>query len=365
MAKAKKAYQYEPDYAVPPGETLRDVLDALGMKQRELADRTGLTEQTISRISNAEQPVTADTANRLELVTGVPASLWNNLEARYREHKMRVEERRRLRSQLDWLKSIPVEELKERGVVSKRPDGPSQLREVLRFFGVSSVSAWRQMWEQRPVAARKSKAFATHLGCTAAWIRLGELQVRGIDCEPFDGDRFRKALQQIRSLTVKLPDEFLPEMKVLCARSGVALALVPGMPGTPWYGAVRWLTKDKAMILLSLRGKRDDQFWFSFYHEAGHVLLHGKKMLFVDDEATEGPREEEANSFAEAYLIPPEYRQRVKRLRSKVQVRQFAKELGIAPGIVVGQYQYLTGKWAWFNDLKRELYLSESDQRAS
>lgn len=364
MAKAKKAYQYEPDYAVPPGETLREVLDALGMKQRELADRTGLTEQTISRISNAEQPVTADTANRLELVTGVPASLWNNLEARYREHKMRVEERRRLRSQLDWLKSIPVFELIERGAVSKKPDGPSQLREVLSFFGVSSVAAWRHMWEQRPVAARKSKAFDTHLGSTAAWIRLGELQTREIECKPFDDDRFRKALQQIRSLTVKLPDEFLPEMKYLCARAGVALVLVPGMPGTPWYGAVRWLTKDKVMILLSLRGKRDDQFWFSFYHEAGHVLLHGKKMLFVDDEATKGPREEEANGFAEENLIPRAYRDRVRRLRSKNEVMQLAEELGIAPGIVVGQYQHLTAKWAWFNDLKRELSLSESHPRA-
>ncbi|MGC9454679.1 MAG: helix-turn-helix domain-containing protein [Phycisphaerae bacterium] len=364
MVKVKKAYRYEPDYAVPPGETLKEVLESLGMKQRELADRTGLTVQSINRIANAEQCISAETANRLELATGVPARLWNNLEARYRERETKAEERRRLQQQLNWLDDIPVEELVNRGAVRECSDKAAQLREVLSFFGVSSVSAWRTVWERHPVAARKSKSFETCLGPTAAWLRLGELQARRTECEPFDENRFRKSLQQIRSLTVRTPEEFLPEMKALCAQAGVALVLVPGMPGTPWYGAVRWLTKDKVMILLSLRGKRDDQFWFSFYHEAGHVLLHGKKMLFVDDDGNEGPKEQEADSFAESYLIPPEYRERLRRLRSKLQIREFAKELGIAPGIVVGQYQYLTGKWDWFNDLKRKLTGSKPDQKA-
>jgi addiction module HigA family antidote len=364
MAKAKRSYRYEPDYAVPPGETLREVLDSLGMKQRELADRTGLTVQTISRIAQGEQTISFDTANRFELATGVPARLWNNLEALYRERRTKAEQGRRLEGELDWLKSIPVEDLVERGLVRESSDKVAQLRDVLSFFGVSSVDNWRTMWEERPIAARKSQAYRTQLGPTSAWIRMGEIQARQVECEAYDPTRFRQALEEIRTLTVRTPAEFIPKMRDLCAQAGVALVLVPAMSGTPWYDAVEWLTTDKVMVLLSLRGRRDDQFWFSFYHEAAHVLLHGRKPLFLDDDSSEGDREKQANKFAEGFLIPPSQRERLKGLRSKAQVKALAEEMGIAPGIVVGQYQHLTGKWDWFNGLKRRVTWTDSQGRA-
>ena len=78
-------------------------------------------------------------------------------------------------------------------------------------------------------------------------------------------------------MTTADPKVFLPQLISLCAKAGVAVALVPEMPKAPWYGASKWLTPYKAMILLNLRGKREDQFWFSFFHEAGHILHDGKK----------------------------------------------------------------------------------------
>lgn len=94
--RAKRKYEFEPDYAFPPGATLHEVMEYLQMSKKELAQRTGLTEQTLTRIFKGDQPISYETANRLELVTGVPARMWNNLEAQHREQLAKQEERQRL-----------------------------------------------------------------------------------------------------------------------------------------------------------------------------------------------------------------------------------------------------------------------------
>lgn len=112
--KHKKKYGFVPDYAVPPGKTLQEVMASLGMSQREMAMRTGLTVQTLIRIFKGDQPISYETANRLELVTGVPARYWNNLELQYQEQLTRLAEQKRLQSDLDWLQTIPTKGLIER-----------------------------------------------------------------------------------------------------------------------------------------------------------------------------------------------------------------------------------------------------------
>jgi len=85
MLTAKKLYGFEPDYAISPEKTLKEVMESLNMSQKELAIRTGMTVQSLNRIFKGDQPISYETANRLELATGVPARMWNNLEAQYRE----------------------------------------------------------------------------------------------------------------------------------------------------------------------------------------------------------------------------------------------------------------------------------------
>jgi HTH-type transcriptional regulator/antitoxin HigA len=91
MLKAKKKYTFEPDYAVPPGETLKETIEFLGMTQKELSARTGLSVQSLNRILKGEQPISYETANILELVLNVPASMWNKLEAQYREQLIKID----------------------------------------------------------------------------------------------------------------------------------------------------------------------------------------------------------------------------------------------------------------------------------
>jgi HTH-type transcriptional regulator / antitoxin HigA len=353
--KAKKQFDFQPDYAVCPGETLQEIMESFNMSQKELAVRTGLTVQSLNRIFKGEQPITYESANRLELATGVPARYWNNLEAQYREYLTKVEERKVLESDLKWLKTIPTKELMERNLIKKSDNPMTLLRETLSFYGVSSVGSWSEIWSKPAVAARRSLCFESQPGPASAWIRQGELQAHKIECQPFDKSLFIQALRTIRSLTREIPEKFEPEMKRLCADAGVAITLVPEMKKVPWNGATKWLSSSKAMILLCLRGKGEDNFWFSFFHEAGHVLNDSKKDLLINDESITDVREQRANKFAAEFLIPSEYDADVMNINSHGEIITLAEKLKIAPGIVVGRYQFLTKKWHYFKTLIRPL----------
>ncbi len=361
MLKSKNRFGFEPDYAIPPGETLKEVMESLNMTQKELAIRTDVTVQTLNRIFKGIQPISYGTSNKLELATGVPARLWNNLEAQYRGQLVKLKERKQLETDLDWLTNIPINELVQRNVIEKKKDKVLILREALKFFGVSSVSAWHALWAQPAVAARRSKCFETRPGPAATWIRLGETQAQQIVCRDYSKNRFYNALENIRGLTVKEPDDFIPEMISLCADSGVAIALVPEMKKVPWHGATKWLSATKAMVLLNLRGKAEDQFWFSFFHEAGHVLNDRKKDLFINDGNEDDPNEKKANVFAAQFLIPSTYDRIIRCLKSKADIIRIANELQIAPGIVAGRFQHLTKKWSYFKGLIRSFQWANTD----
>ncbi|MDH4445426.1 MAG: HigA family addiction module antitoxin [Akkermansiaceae bacterium] len=354
---AKRQNRFEPDFAIPPGATLEETMESLGMSQRDLAERTGLTVQTLNRIFKGEQPITYETANRLELVTGIAAAFWNNLETQYREQLSKIEQAQQMQSHIVWLKSIPVRELVERRVIPAETNKVVVLREVLRFYGVSSVESWHTVWDEPAAAARRSPFFQSSPGPTSAWLRLGQLEAREIHCAPYDKKRFLENLHLIRNLTVQPPSKFVPEMRRLCAEAGVALALIPEIQGAPWSGAAEWLTPAKAMILVSLRGKAEDKFWFSFFHEAGHILHDSKKERFIDDgkDYRDKPEEKRADEFAANILIPATHNASIQAARSAAEITRIASSLKISAGIVAGRYQFITRKWSTFNGLKTKL----------
>ncbi len=336
-------YKFDPDYVVTPGETLKESIDEKGISQAQLAQRAGLTEKTISQIVNGIAPISYDTAGKLELVTGVPAKFWNRREMRYREALSRRKELATLAESKAWLREIPLKELVNRGYVEPSDDAGTLVHRALRFFGVGSVDAWREAMLTPAVLFRSNKAKAKHPGFVAAWLRMGELQAEAIDCESFNGQEFRRLLQQeIRDLTTASADVWRERLPELCAQAGVAVVLTKEVQKAAVSGAARWLPKKKMpLIQLSLKFKIDDQLWFSFFHEAGHVLLHGRRRLFIDyGEDNETEEEREANVFARSLLIPPEHVAQLPYLQSKVNIRRFASSIGVSPGIVVGRLQH-------------------------
>ena len=340
----KTAFKYDPDYAVVPGELLEEILQSRGMQKVDLAERCGLSAKQMSLIISGKAPITPETAINFERALGISANIWNNLEAKFRLHRARKLDYDELSKHESWLDRFPLKALENRGIIDKDYNKPKRVAQLLDFFGVGSVTTWQERYEQLKVPFRRSPAFQSSLEAVVAWLRIGELKAAKIDCNSYDKYKFDAALDKIRRLSCEEPAVFEPEMKKLCANSGVAIVFVGELPGTHLSGATRWLQSDKAMIELSLRYKTDDHLWFTFFHEAAHVRLHGKKEVFIDEikQSVFSEEEREANQFASNRLIPRKaYNEFTKNENfNQSNIREFAKALGIAPGIVVGRLQH-------------------------
>lgn len=350
MATETTALDYAPDYLVPPGEILEETLEARGIGKKAFAERIGRTPKFVSELIAGKAPLTPETALAIQHVLNQPASLWANLEANYRLRLASREQQAILAGQVDWAERFPLGDLARYGLIPRTKDVLDRVRHLLDFLGVSSAEAWRRQLATSRALYRASAAFEMQPEAISAWLRWGEKLAGSLDCRPFDEARFRTALAAIRGMTCRPVDEFRPRMIELCAEAGVAVVFTPELRGTRLSGAARWLAPKKALIQLSLRHKTDDHLWFTFFHEAGHILGHGKREAFLD--VANGPdvttderkaKEEEANAFARDLLIPKAAWAAFRRhpgFVSAAAVVAFAEKMGIAPGIVVGRLQH-------------------------
>ena len=337
---------FAPDWVVTPGDTIADLLEERGWTQADLANRTGFTKKHIFQLLRGEAPITQETAAKLEKVLGSTARFWIGLDTQYRQQLASRIELDALAKHKSWLKELPLKDMLRFGWLPKAASDAQQVRECLRYFAVSTVDAWREVYA-KPVAAYRAPATLTKDGpAVAAWLRQGERVAEGLRCADFDRATFQAALQSARALTrVHAPAEFLPRLAELCARAGVAVVVAPAPKGCTVSGATKWLSTNRALIMLSVRGKSDDKLWFTFFHEAAHLLKHGKSLTFLDilgEDGLQPKEEEEADAFARDFLIPSgEWHQFVEAGRfSAARVRAFANETGIAAGIVVGRLQF-------------------------
>jgi HTH-type transcriptional regulator/antitoxin HigA len=336
---------FAPDYIVTPGDTILDLLDEREMTQTDLARRLGVTPKHVNQIVKGSAPISADVALGLDKVLGGSVSFWATREALYQARMAAAAENEELEQEVGWASKFPIKELRARDLIPKAAQGAELVAHLLRFLGI----AHPKQWVDPTVAYRKTRAFESDSHALAAWLRLGEIEASRIECEPYDHDRFLDALDEIRHLTRLEPEEWEPELIRLCAAAGVAVVIVPPFAKARANGATRWLSASKAVIQLSLRYKWEDIFWFSFFHEAGHIVLHRKKQVFVEppkpkeglDDADPATvrLEQEADRFAARTLIPPRYERRLRQLRLD-DIRDFAEQLQIAPAILVGRMHH-------------------------
>lgn len=335
-------HEYEPDFVSPPGETLQDILDDIGMSQAELARRMGRPNKTINEIIKAETAILPRTALQLEKVLNIPASFWNNREKKYREYLAKKEEKKLLMQDVEWTRNFPINEMVKFGWIKRFIDKVTQFDEILKFFGVANIKQWGEIWNFEHIHFRKSSLNTEKFYLLSAWLRQGELLAREIGCSAYNQSLFLKNLYEIRHLTNEQPEKFITEIQNLCAQSGVAFVLVPELSRSGVWGATRWLSSTRALIQLSLRYKTNDHLWFTFFHEAGHIVKHGKKTPFIESDNYTDELEKEADEFAKDILIPEErYQKFINHGRlSGLRIRRFANEIGIHPGIVVGRLQH-------------------------
>lgn len=344
---------FTPDWVSPPGETIWDIAMERGWKQAELALRLGFSEKHVSQLINGKVVLSVDAAIRLERVLGSSADFWLAREANYQRHKARLEEIEKHRSWVPWVDELPLKELMLSGAISKMrlsaQNKPALVEECLRFFGVATPDEWRAHYvDGMQGAFRRSREEQSDIGAISSWLRLGEQQAEKFEGPKYDKVKFEKALPIIRGLTRLSPEQFEPKLRQLMHDAGVMFLLVPAIPGAHVSGVARWLGPTRPVIQQSLYGKTNDKFWFTFFHEAAHLLLHAntqdeKKSVFLDDTVSSNDgnqQEREANQWASNLLIPDQEATRLPALKSQRAIEDFAMELGIHPGIVVGRLQH-------------------------
>lgn len=325
---------------VPPGELLAEELAAAGLSQAQLAMRMGRPPQAINEIVKGRKSITPETAVELERVLGVPAHFWLNLETTFRLALARQAEQREIAAQEQRLNDFPIAAMERLGWIPHEPTRSAKARALLKFFGVASF----ELLTNTVIGLRVTAAKRLSPEALAVWLRQAEIEGTTVQCAPFATAAFERSLNAARALTLYDPQQFIPELRDICASAGVAVVFVPEIPRSCANGAARWLGANKALIALSLRYRTNDHLWFSFFHEAAHILRHRQRKSFIDGtgEAIDAHEEAEANAYARDLLTPSnawsEFVQQGD--YSAAAVRAFSSSIDIHPAIVCGRLEH-------------------------
>ena len=347
-ARSRRDKSFKRKLLSPPGDTIQETIDTIGMSQFELAERMGKNKKNINQIIKGKEPITQNTALQLERVLGIPASFWTEREKEYRQQLASIEAEEALASQREWLKEFPIRAMQSFGWIPAVTDEVQLVKELLTFFGLASPLQWKEIYLDHSVTVsfRMSLAHTSSPGALSAWLRKGELQALELKKNDYVPSRFTNALSKVKPLVESQPDDFKEKLQGICSDAGVAVVYTPCLPKVTASGASRWIKNlTTPLIQLSGRYKTNDHFWFSFFHEAGHILLHGKKGVFLED--VQGARidkkkEKEADAFASEMLFPSKA---LRKLLNAPRINEdaitsYAKEYHTHPAIIAGRLEH-------------------------
>ena len=336
--------KYRSPIAIPPGESLVEILADRGMTQADLAKRTNLTPKHVNEVVAGKAAISQDMALRLETVLGIPASFWNNLEANYQEAQARLLATAAIEEETALLSEYNYREMAKHGWIPAVRQNEEKVIALRQFFGVASLHL---VPELQPAVFRKASFREASPFALAAWLRQGEREAAKIETKPFDRVKLKQKIPDFRRICMEGQHPQRSLLSEWLAECGVATVYVPQLAKTYVAGATRWLTPDKVMVEMSFRGKWADIFWFSFFHELGHVILqHSKKETFIGLEekyrGDSSEEEQQADRFSRSELIPDRpFREFRKMANFSIDsIRQFAARIGIHPGVVVGRLEH-------------------------
>lgn len=342
------ASRFLPDWVSPPGDSILDLMEEKDWTQAELSQRLGMSAKHLNQLVKGKVSLTFETAQKLERVLGSTVNFWMNRESRYREHLARLEAKNTHDEWVSWLEYLPISDLKKIGVIENKrltaARKPEAVEQLLSFFGVATPDEWSNHYASMNASFRRTNEEQADVGAISTWLRLGEKIAEGISAPKYNRAKFESAIKQIRELTVLEADEFESILISKCLDAGVKVVFVESIQKAHVSGVARWLNNHSPVIQLSLYGKTNDKFWFTFFHEAAHILLHAseKQAIFLDDLAFKSQSEEEveANAWARDLLIPPSTKYDLRDLRYEEEIVAFARKVNVHAGIVVGRLQH-------------------------
>jgi HTH-type transcriptional regulator / antitoxin HigA len=341
------ANQYIPDAISHPGETLREKLEELGMGPKEFAVRTGKPEKTISLILNGESSITPDMAVLFETVLKIPARFWLRRQDLYDESLARRKRQEAIEAAIPWAKSFPYTEMAKKGWVAQARNAKEKVVQLFEFFSLATHKAWDSYYLESTlkVEFRISLAHTKTPHALSAWLRRGDILAAGLDAPEYAAKKLKAILPQLKSIMAVQPHDFFRQIQALCLSAGVKVVHTPCLPKAPIHGAARWIDGNATpLIQLSDRYKRNDVFWFSFFHELGHVLLHGKKDIFlecVDYEGKDLEKEAEADAFAIEWTLSEEQEAIIMQEQAldREKILAYAQAFNTHPALIIGRLQ--------------------------
>lgn len=336
---------FQPDWFSRPGDTILTLMEQQELTPETLAQRLGCTRATIRGLLTGAVAIDQSLALNLARHVGGTPKFWEVRQAKYVASLARVADAIPNQDREDWVRQFPHGDIVKFGWLERSASSAELARTYLAYFGVNSPEEWRARYANflQNAAFRTSPTFVSKTGALSVWLRQGEIESKEVDCGRWNAGRLRSSLTQLRHLTKsKNPAYFLPRLRKICAQSGVAVVFVPAPTGCRASGATKFITSGKAMVMLSFRYLSDDHFWFTFFHELGHLLLHGASKTFVDGKAGGLDQlEVEANNFSAETLVGRDFREQLLDLRPRTeQIVRFAYRIGVSPGVVVGQLQH-------------------------
>jgi HTH-type transcriptional regulator / antitoxin HigA len=344
--------QFTLDIAFHPGETLAEKLEEMPMSIKELALRTDKPEKSIIEVIQGQASITPDFAVRLETVVGIEAQFWLRLQRLFDEYQIRQQRAAEFENQWPWAKQFPLNEMINKNLIPYGKSIAAKVQALLSFFKINSAQTWEKCYLEDKQAGnfRISLHHASNPHALSAWLRAGEIKAEKVDVGSFDKALLRSKLPEIKAIMAKADPDFFAQTQAICHQCGVLLVFVPALKGSPANGVARWY-RENPLIQISGRYQRYDSFWFTFFHEIGHVLLHGKKDVFIEFEkgkyqGNDQTKEDEADDFAIRQLLTLT-QERTITSRSKISlddIDDFAQKFGTHASVIVGRLHHL-GHW--------------------
>jgi addiction module HigA family antidote len=339
-------FKFVPPVAFHPGETLAEKLKEMGMSVKEFAVRTSKPEKTIFAIINGSSSITSDMAVSFEIVTRIPAHFWLTHQRTYDEYVARKRRESQIQEAKIWAESFPFAAMAKLGWVESCKSSEDKVHALFNFFQVSTVKAWQDYYcnQQLKVAFSLSLNEVKDPYAISAWLRQGERQAEKMCVGSFSEKMFKSSIPEMKAIMAQEPIDFAFKLQSLCAAMGVKLIFTPSLPKGPIHGATRWMNGVPCIQLTDCEG-RYDFFWFTFFHEVGHILLHGKKDIFLEHVAyssLEKQKEQEADEFAAKILLSPKEEEAIIATGdfSEDNMRKFSREYGTHPSVIVARLQH-------------------------
>lgn len=334
-----------------PGYYVKDYMEDQGITQNELAKRLQTSSKNISALINGKTSLSDEMVQNLSIVFGTSTTLWLNLNKKYIEKKIEINYQKELDYECSLVRLLKYKYWVDLGLVKPTKYASEKVYELQRYFKVSSLDVLKEkdfLVQYRTGIANVSDKNVINAN---AWVQTAINIGSEIEVHPFDKKKLSNAIPEIRNMTVQKPSTFYPRLKELLASCGVALVLLPTLTSSGVNGAVKWLGKDKVVLALNDRRKYADTFWFSLFHELGHVMQQRIKVLMICEKNNKvlesndkiDQLESEADNFAQETLIhEADYQSFIdKSLRefSSRSIKAFSEQINIQPGIVVGRLQ--------------------------